>query len=309
MWPQIDSHVTCQAYPQPRRSFAGFSSASQVMPEFSIDQLRAQPPLRSCISPSSQPLFSVLCPLCPLSSLSSVLSVLCPLCPLCPLPHAHLLSPTIASVGTVHVLTTDMASLFSCCTSDARSNSLEAESRHARIVAATGDYARRPRSPPQRRRQYQESPPQYKDIAQHPLISVDEKNPLHFELIVQGEDDTPPPVSPRSSVVSIPSTRMTDLTAAQTGETTRATLRGSLEYVSTRGSEPPSYYSNRSPSPASSAGGPRESERSERDTVWQHPVMTSDWLEVLMEDAARRAEMPANNEEQDRSNTRRVGFS
>lgn len=196
-------------------------------------------------------------------------------------------------------------SLFSCCTSNDRSSKVQAETRHARIIAVSHDYYNRPHSPLQRQ-QYHDSPPEYKDIAQHLPVTVDEKHPLQFELIVdQDEDHVPPPGSHRSSIVSIPSTRLTRLTSAPTGETTRTTQRQSLERASTRGTLPPSYYSNRSPSPASSAG---LSSDNERDAVWQHPVMSSNWLEVLQEDAFRRVGATTNSEEQDQNNTRGARF-
>lgn len=201
-----------------------------------------------------------------------------------------------------------LASLFSCCGSNDRSNKLEAECRHARIVAVTEhhpSYRPRPRSPPQRT-EYRESPPEYKDIAQHPLISVDEKDPFQFQLLVDDEDDAPPPASPRSSIVSIPSTRLTNLTAAATGETTVSTRRTSLERMDTRGNLPPSYYSHRSPSPASSAGfdGDRE-----RDGVWQHPVMAGNWLEALQQDAAAQHSQRRQTQTHIEANTRSSGLS
>lgn len=168
-----------------------------------------------------------------------------------------------------------------CCSSGDRSSTAAEETRRARIIAATA--TNRPRRPsigsPTQRSLYPESPPEYKDIVEQPLVSIDEKKAIDFQITVQDEDDLPPPPSPRSSVISIPSTRLTDLTAAQTGGTTRTSRRESLELVSTRESLPPySYYSRRSASPASSAAPTGEGER---DEVWLHPVMSGNWLEVL----------------------------
>ncbi len=175
-----------------------------------------------------------------------------------------------------------------CCSSSDRPSKLEAKSRHARIVAVTND-PRRPstRHLPQRwDYPLDDSPPAYEENAHQPLLSVDEKQPIDFQLNVQSDEDIPPPPSPRSSVVSIPSTRFTDLTVAHTGETVMTSQRNSLamDRVSTRGSLPPyTHYSRRSPSPASSAGATSDGER---DAVWRHPVMSNNWLEVLRQDAS-----------------------
>lgn len=168
-----------------------------------------------------------------------------------------------------------------CCSSSDRSGKAEEETRRARIVAATS--TNQPRRPsigsPTQRSLYPDNPPEYEDIAGQPLVNIDEKKAIDFQITVQDEDDLPPPPSPRSSVISIPSTRLTDLTTAQTGGTTRTSRRESLELAPTRGSLPPySYYSRRSASPASSAGPTGEGER---DEVWLHPVMSGNWLEVL----------------------------
>ena len=80
------------------------------------------------------------------------------------------------------------------------------------------------------------------------LISIDEKDLDDFES---------PPPSPYSSVVSIPSTRVTALTSSYAGGTS---ARNSQQYESS----PPSYHSGRSRSP---------SPPTSRDS--QHPVMNS----------------------------------
>ena len=190
-----------------------------------------------------------------------------------------------------------LSSLLTCCASQDHSSRIEAEPRHARVVAVTDLSYPHNHRPTQRQHSYQDSPPEYGDIAEHPLITIDEKTPVEFEPVVEDDDEAPPPASPNSSVVSIPSTRLTDLTSMQTGETARTALGGFLQRASTRGSRPPSYHSDprRSPSPGSL---PRLSNDSERDSVWQHPVMASNWLEVLRQDAMRRAAAQANNEGQ-----------
>ena len=139
-----------------------------------------------------------------------------------------------------------------CCSASDRQSKLEAETRHARIVTATNDHRNHYTRPRSHSHVISDSPPEYKDIDQHPLLAIDEKVPIDFQLTVEAGDDPTSLPSSRSSIVSIPSTRVTDLTAAQTGETMLPSRRESLERFSTRGSlPPPSYYSRRSPSPAS----------------------------------------------------------
>jgi len=199
-----------------------------------------------------------------------------------------------------------LTSLFSCCASQSLSEKAEAETRHARIVSAVQQHnatSSHPRSRPQSPR-YQDSPPQYGDIAHHPLITIDEKNAADFNIFACGdstaddkeeedeEDDSlPPPISPNSSVISIPSTRLTDLTSMPTGETLSASGRPSLDRYPSRSTRPPSYYNTprRTPSPGFSVG---EDGDEARDEVWLHPVMQSNWLEVLQQRAARRATSP-----------------
>lgn len=202
-----------------------------------------------------------------------------------------------------------LTSLFSCCASQSVSEKAEAETRHARIVSAVHQHNvtfSRPRSRPQSPR-YQDSPPEYGDIAHHPLIIIDEKNAAEFDVFACGDDaaaeaeeddddedesnSLPPPISPNSSVISIPSTRLTDLTSIPTGETVSALGRPSLDRYPSRSTRPPSYYNSprRTPSPAFSVA--RDGDEG-RDGVWLHPVMQSNWLEVLQQHAARRATCP-----------------
>jgi hypothetical protein len=176
-----------------------------------------------------------------------------------------------------------LKSVFLCC---ALHDQAEAKPQQARVVAVTTNECyngRRARAP-----RYHDSPPAYVDIARQPLISVDEKNHAEFQVHRRDPNEPSRPTSPVSSIVSVPSTRVTDLTALRTGDTAVASTRGSLDRVWTRESRPPSYYSTvrRSSSPTSSVG--LES-GSTRDEVWQHPVMRSDWLEVLQHDARRHA--------------------
>jgi hypothetical protein len=206
--------------------------------------------------------------------------------------------------------------LLSCCASHSVSEKAEAETRHARIVSAVHQHATltRPLSRPQSPR-YQDNPPDYGDIAHHPLITIDEKNAADFDVFADGDggeeednddddesDSLPPPISPNSSVVSIPSTRLTDLTSMPTGETVSALGRPSLDRYPSRSTRPPSYYNSpkRTPSPAFSAAGDGVEGR---DDVWLHPVMQSNWLEVLQQHAARRATLPAPTSRHDDRNT------
>ncbi|OAP55138.1 hypothetical protein AYL99_10838 [Fonsecaea erecta] len=176
-----------------------------------------------------------------------------------------------------------LASLLSCCTSSNRPGKLEAQTRHARIIAITNAQPDRWRCPIVQPESYHHDnpPPRYDEIAQYPLTATDEKSiPVAFQVTVEEDEAPPPPASPRSSVVSIPSTRLTDLTTARTGETTHRSGRESLERVWTRSSLP--AYSDRSSSPVASLSVAGRD--GDRDPVWQHPVMTNDWLEVLQQE-------------------------
>jgi hypothetical protein len=177
-----------------------------------------------------------------------------------------------------------------CCSSSDRPSKLEAETRHARIISVTNHTSTGSTRHLPQRWDYplEENPPAYEDTVRQSTLITDEKQPISLQLTVEADNGTPPPPSPRSSVISIPSTRLTNLTAAQTGETMRTSRRESLalEMISTRGSLPPySYYTGRSPSPGSFVGVVSEAER---DDVWQHPVMASNWLEVLDQDSLPR---------------------
>jgi hypothetical protein len=170
--------------------------------------------------------------------------------------------------------------VFLCCLSSDRSSKAEADTRHARLVAVTASAStfRRHSSG------LYESPPAYHDIVHQPPLSIDEKEPLQFQCNVETNDDPPPPVSPRSSIVSIP-TCVAGLTNSDTGSTRHASRRESLDRVSTRASLPPSYYSRRSPSPALLTDVQRRP--GETDSILGHPVMSSSWLEVIRQEQER----------------------
>ncbi|KIV77791.1 hypothetical protein PV11_09571 [Exophiala sideris] len=165
-------------------------------------------------------------------------------------------------------------------------SNLDSEARRARIVAVNTDGHSPPR--PQRN---DENPPRYNDVVQQPQNIADEKNRAEFVAVVEVQDNILRAGSPDSSVISIPSTRITDLTSTYTGDSGYAVTRRALERSSTRGSRPPSYYSNahtaRSASPASVAV-------SERDSLWRHPVMSHNWLEVLQQEALTEATLRAH---------------
>lgn len=150
-----------------------------------------------------------------------------------------------------------------CFCSSGRSASAEDSSHgpYRRVVDSHGG----PRSYPQRRARApvpkETNPPPYeenKDEARRPLIAVDEKE-------VDGTESSAP--SPQSSVISIPSTRVTVLSSEHTGTTL---AQGSLE----DGNRPPSYYSEtlRSVSPLQSEDG-------------SHPVMRGGWLDRMQRHA------------------------
>ncbi|KAK5943515.1 hypothetical protein PMZ80_004523 [Knufia obscura] len=171
--------------------------------------------------------------------------------------------------------------LFTCCINDRKQGKSEAEARHARIVeiyrqAETGS-ALPTQSPP----------PSYNEVVFDSLsgttIIADEKSsqpPSHSA--VQPPYARPPisrPSSPRTSIYSVPSTRLTDITSAHTGGTIVAchthqgdSPRSSLAFDSA----PPSYYDGRSM---------RERSRSPNDQrpsdERQHPVMAEGWWEDL----------------------------
>jgi hypothetical protein len=176
---------------------------------------------------------------------------------------------------------------FLCCSSSDRSGKADAEIRHARIVAVTDAAYNSQR----RSLGNYESPPAYHDIVEQPLLSIDEKEPLQFQYSIQSDDDDPPPISSRSSIVSIP-TCVAGLTNNDTGSTRYASRRESLDRVSTRASLPPSYYSRRSPSPASSIDF--YTRLGDGVSISGHPVMSSYWLDVLRQEQVYASIAPSH---------------
>lgn len=94
------------------------------------------------------------------------------------------------------------------------------------------------------------------------LIDIDEKQPLATQISASS--------SVRSSIISIPSTRITIPTSLRTGGT--ASVRLSCD--STVLGPPPSYHSRRAASPSPSG-----------ETLSEHPVMARDWLARLERNA------------------------
>jgi hypothetical protein len=197
-----------------------------------------------------------------------------------------------------------------CCSSSDRPSKLEAETRHARIISVTNHTSTASTRHLPQRWDYplEENPPAYEDTVGQSTLITDEKQPISLQLTVEADNGTPPPPSARSSVISIPSTRLTNLTAAQTGETIMTSRRESLalEMISTRGSLPPySYYTRRSPSPGSFVGVVSEAAR---DDVWQHPVMASNWLEVLSQDSLPQNSQRRSNRQPHGESTSGAGY-
>lgn len=165
--------------------------------------------------------------------------------------------------------------LFSCCMNDKRSARYDTETRQARIVQVYQGAADELYTSPR----IQAPPPAYneavsRDDLSGPTIYLDEKAPQTIERRLPRSASS----SPRTSIISVPSTRLTDLTSARTGETSITLVnqqpqsqRSSLVFESA----PPSYYdgrSERSTSPHSQIIS---------NTTPSHPVMSEDWLETL----------------------------
>lgn len=104
--------------------------------------------------------------------------------------------------------------------------------------------------------------PRRRTTSSTPFLGFDEKHLLQ-------EEDTSCSSS-QSSIVSIPSTRFTILTASRTG----ATASNRQSYDSNTLGPPPSYHSRRTTSPSPSDG-----------VILEHPVMVPDWLQRLQNQA------------------------
>jgi hypothetical protein len=98
-----------------------------------------------------------------------------------------------------------------------------------------------------------------------PLIDFNEKHLIKEER---------PSSSSQSSIVSIPSTHITILTASRNG----AAASNRESYDSNHLGPPPSYCSRRTASPSPSD-----------ETIPEHPVMAQDWLERLQDQVLTHA--------------------
>lgn len=164
---------------------------------------------------------------------------------------------------------------------DRRHAQQDAETRQARIVqiyqgAADEIYTTTPSQAP---------PPAYNEVVLSnvqppPAAYIDEKPALSAERRQLHSAFS----SPRTSVISVPSTRLTDITSAHTGGTSITLVnrqpesqRSSLVFDSA----PPSYYDGRSERSTS----PHSQRVS--DEVLRHPVMSAGWLETLRRSVER----------------------
>jgi len=168
--------------------------------------------------------------------------------------------------------------LFTCCFGVRNSEKIEKEARHARLI----EIYRQAGTETEEGVPTQLPPPSYSEVVYDSLsgttIVIDEKPPQP-QSQRQQQDSISRPSSPQTSIYSVPSTRLTDITSAHTGHTIVAchthqgdSPRSSLVFDSA----PPSYYDGRSMRERSrSPNGQRGSE--ERT----HPVMAEGWWEHL----------------------------
>ena len=195
--------------------------------------------------------------------------------------------------------------LFSCCIGDRKPTKSEAdaEARHARIVEIYQQAKAETQTP------VQQPPPSYNEVVYDALtgtttVIVDEKVQPVLQQGLQSEaQDFGPrtsisrPGSPQTSVYSVPSTRLTDIASAHTGQTVRVVSthhgdspRSSLVFDSA----PPSYYDGRSMRERSrSPNATRLSDERQRREE-QHPVMTDNWLELLLAGVGHEARVTRN---------------
>ena len=195
--------------------------------------------------------------------------------------------------------------LFSCCIGDRKPTKSEAdaEARHARIVEIYQQAKAETQTP------VQLPPPSYNEVIYDAFtgtttVIVDEKVQPALQQDPQSEDHhfrprtaISRPGSPQTSIYSVPSTRLTDITSAHTGQTVRVVSthqgdspRSSLVFDSA----PPSYYDGRSIRERSrSPNATRLSDEQQRRET-QHPVMTDNWLELLLAGARHEERVTRN---------------
>lgn len=179
--------------------------------------------------------------------------------------------------------------LFSCCFGSRKTEHNDADARHARIVEIYRQ------AEVESQQATQTAPPAYQDIAYDTLsgttIVIDEK---WSEVVTQPQMQTQAehtaqntisrPASPQTSIYSVPSTRLTDITSTYTGATATVVLthqgdspRSSMVFDSA----PPSYYDGRSIRERS-----RSPVRTRDEGIdSQHPVLENGWLDRLLQNA------------------------
>lgn len=179
--------------------------------------------------------------------------------------------------------------LFSCCFGSRKTEHNDADARHARIVEIYRQ------AEVESHQAAQAPPPAYQEVV-HDILSgttivIDEKS---SQVVAQPQPQTQAepavpstisrPSSPHTSIYSVPSTRLTDITSTYTGGTATVVLthqgdspRSSMAFDSA----PPSYYDGRSS---------RERSRSpvrtrDMEDEPHHPVMDNGWLDRLIQNA------------------------
>lgn len=180
-----------------------------------------------------------------------------------------------------------------CFSSESKQSSKEAEAqiRHARIVNLYHESDNNSQHC---------SPPAYNEISTTPRIMIsnnrssglgngDEKDSSQVE---PQPSERSPASSPRTSIISIPSTRLTGLTASHTGATSTTVTVVADDDLSRLSfsqfdSAPPSYYAGSTYYASSQRSRSRSPDITNRTTD-EHPVMAADWFERLQADARRR---------------------
>ena len=146
-----------------------------------------------------------------------------------------------------------MGALFSCQRSNAASDTTDA---YTRIIEVKRPSPRTSISIPSHR-EIRLRHPARRATSSAPLIDFDEKHLI---------EDERPTSSCQSSIVSVPSTHITNLTSPRNG----ALASNRQSYDSNLLGTPPSYRSRRTASPCPSD-----------DTIPEHPVMAHGWFERL----------------------------
>ena len=179
--------------------------------------------------------------------------------------------------------------LFSCCLGSRKTVQGDADARHARIIEIYRQ------AEVESHQITQAPPPAYKDIvvcdshAGTTIVSDEKWSPVvaqpqpQAQMIALAQTPISRPSSPQTSIYSVPSTRLTDITSTYTGATATVALthqgdspRSSMVFDSA----PPSYYDGRSIRDRSRS--PVRASAVEGD---MHPVMANEWLDRLIRNA------------------------